>query len=153
MAGAATAGASASARFMLSQDGEMAADPPVPRVVKAADTQTLLALEDTAASLGLGQRVLLAWLDENVAPTGLHYLWPGFWHRLSHRPEVSPRLRCELLLHLRGGEQVRSLLDIMPADFEPLPTVASRSEVLRVHHRMDSARSVREWTEEQAREA
>jgi hypothetical protein len=138
---------------MVSQDGEMAADPPVPRVVKAADTQALLALEDTAAILGLSQRLLPAWLEENVAATGLHYLWPGLWHRLSHRPEVSPHLRCELLLQLRDGEQVLSLLDIMPADFQPLVTVASRSEVLQVRHRMDSARSVREWTEEQAGEA
>jgi len=126
----------------------MAADPPVPRLVKAADTKALLALEDKAASLGLSQRLLPAWLGENVAPAARHYLWPGIWHRLSHRPEVSPHLRCELLLQLRGGEQVLSLLDIMPADFEPLLTVASRSEVLRVRHRMDLARSVREWTEE-----
>jgi hypothetical protein len=131
----------------------MAADPPVPRVVKAADTQALLALEQKAWSLDLSQRLPPAWLDENVAPTGLHYLWPGLWHRLSHRPEVSPHLRCELLLQLRGGEPVRSLLDIMPADFEPLLTVASRSEMLRVRHGMDMARSVTEWTEEHVSEA
>jgi hypothetical protein len=138
---------------MLSQDGEMTADPPVPRVVKAADTQALLALEDAAANLGLSQRLLPAWLEENLAPAGLHYLWPGLWHRLSHRPEVSPHLRCELLLQLRGGEQVLSLLDIMPADFEPLLAVASRSEALRVRDKMDSARSVSEWTEKHAGKA
>jgi hypothetical protein len=32
--------------FVQSEDGEMAADPPVPRLVKAADTRVLLALED-----------------------------------------------------------------------------------------------------------
>jgi len=131
----------------------MAADPPVPRVVKAADTRALLALEDTAEVLGLNQRLLPSWLDANVAPTGLHYLWAGIWHRLSHRPEVSPHLRCELLLQLRGGDQVLSLLDVMPADFEALPTVASRSEVLQVRHLMDSARSVREWAEAHTGEA
>lgn len=131
----------------------MSADQPVPRVVKAADTTALLALEHKAWSLDLNQRLLPAWLDENVAPTGMHYLWPGLWHRLSHRPEVSPHLRCELLLQLRDGEQVLSLLDIMPADYGPLLTVASRSEVLRVRHTMDMARSVREWTEEHVGEA
>lgn len=75
-----------------------------------------------SASPGLSQRLLPAWLEENVAATGLHYLWPGLWHRLSHRPEVSLHLRCELLLQLRDGEQVRSLLDILPGDFEPLVT-------------------------------
>jgi len=125
----------------------------MPRVVKAADTKALLALEDRATSLDLNQRLLPAWLDENVAPAGRHNLWPGLWYRLSHGPEVSPHLRCELLLQLRGGEQVLSLPDIMPADFEALLTVASRSEVLRVRQRMDLARSVREWTEEQVGEA
>ena len=48
----------------------MAAEPPVPRVVKAADTRALLALEHTAEVLGLNQRLLPSWLDANVAPTG-----------------------------------------------------------------------------------
>ena len=123
----------------------MAADPPVPLIVKTADTPALLALEDTAASLGLNQRLLPAWLDENVAPAGRHYLWPAIWHRLSHRPEISPHLRCELLLQLRDGEQVLSLLDIMPADLESLASVTSHAEVARVRQGMDSARSVRDW--------
>lgn len=128
----------------------MAADPPVPRVVKNADTPTLMALEGKAASLGLNQRLVPGWLAENIAQAGRHYLWPGIWHRLSHRPEISPHLRCELLLQLRDGEQVLSLLDIVPADFEPLPTVISRAEVLRVRQAMDSSRSVREWDQDHA---
>jgi hypothetical protein len=125
----------------------------VPRVLKAADTAALLALEDTAASLGLNQRLPPAWLHENVAPAGRHCLWPGIWHRLSHRPEVSPHLRCELLLQLRAGEQVLSLLDIMPADFAPLQEVTRRAEVVRVRRGMDSARSVGEWNQEHAERA
>jgi hypothetical protein len=131
----------------------MPADPPVPRVVKVADTPALLALEHKAASLGLSQRLLPGWLAEHVAPAGRHFLWPALWHRLSHRPEISQHLRCELFLQLRDGEQVRSLLDVMPADFEPLLPVTSRAEALRVHQAMDSARSVREWDEEHAERA
>lgn len=92
----------------------MACDGPVPRVVKAAGTAALPALEEKAARLGLSQRLPLEWLAENIAPAGRHYLWPGILHRLSHRPEVSPHLRCELLLQVRDGEQVLSLLDVMP---------------------------------------
>src|SRR5262249_27308515 len=42
------------------------------------------------------------WLAENVDPAGSHYLRAVLWHRLAHRPEVSPHLRCELLQLLDG---------------------------------------------------
>ncbi len=131
----------------------MACDPPVPRVVKAADTPALLALEDKAARLGLNQRLPSDWLAENIAQAGRHYLWPGIWHRFSHRLEVSPHLRCELLLQLLEGEQVLSLLDIMPADLESLASVTSRAEVVRVRRGMDAASSVRKWDQERAGQA
>lgn len=122
-------------------------DLPVPRQVKVVDSETLLALETRAWTLELNQRVVLGWLTENIDPAGGHYLWPGMWHRFSHRPEVSPHLRCELLLRLRDGEQVVSLLDVMPGDFEPLPAVRYRSEGMAVRELLDSARTVRERIE------
>lgn len=54
------------------------------------------------------------------------------------------------LHRLREGEQVLSLLDIMPADLESLASVTSRAEVARVRRGMDSATSVREWDQERA---
>ncbi|MGW4983797.1 hypothetical protein [Streptomyces mirabilis] len=125
----------------------MSEDLPLPRQVKVVDTKTLLALEASAGTLELNQRLMLKWLTENVNPAGGHYLWPALWHRYSHRPEVSPHLRCELLLRLLDGEQVVSLLDVMPDDFETLPAVRSRSEGMEVRELLDSARTVRERIE------
>jgi hypothetical protein len=120
---------------------------PVPRVVKVTDTAGLLALEDTAVALGLVQRLSAQWLAENVAPGGRHYLWPGLWHRLSHRADISPHLRCELLLELRDEQEALSLLDIMPHDFAALPSVTSRDELSQVRQLMDSAVLVSELSE------
>jgi hypothetical protein len=64
----------------------------------------------------------------NAAPVGTHYLRPTLWHGLSHRPDVPSHLRCELLIVLCAGESVRSLLDVLPGDFTPLPRVTSRDE-------------------------
>jgi hypothetical protein len=125
----------------------MQPEQPLPHVVKVADTPGLLALADRAAALDLSQRLVAKWLAENLAPAGTHYLWPALWHSLSHRPEVSPHLRCELLLELRNEQHALSLLDIMPNDFEPLPSVASRAEASRVRQLMDSAGPFRERSE------
>jgi len=116
--------------------------------VKATDSPTLLGLEENAFGLGLSQRLLPDWLAENIDHSGSHYLRAALWHRLSHRPEVSPHLRCELLLQLRDGEQVLSLLDVMPQDFEVLQPVSDRHLLLAVHRLMATARPVREWDEE-----
>src|SRR4051794_2584780 len=96
----------------------MPADSPLPRQVKVVDSSTLLGLERKAAVLRLSQRLLPAWLSSRLEPSGSHYLWPAIWHRLGHRPEISPHLRCELLLLLRDGEQVLGLLDVLLPDFE-----------------------------------
>jgi hypothetical protein len=118
----------------------------LPHVVKVTDTPGLLALEDKAAALDLSQRLVAEWLAERLAPAGKHYLWPALWHRLSHRPEVSPHLRCELLFELRNRQYALSLLDVMPQDFEPIPSVGSRSELIRVRQLMESATPVGEWS-------
>ncbi len=127
----------------------MANDPPVPRQAKIIDSASLLELEEKAAELGLNQRLPRSWLDEHLAPSGRHYLRAALWHRLYHRPEVPPHLRCELILELRDSEQVRSLLDVVPAEYERLPSVPSRSEYLQMTRQMNHARSVREWEEQE----
>ncbi|MBT2511579.1 hypothetical protein J7I98_38520 [Streptomyces sp. ISL-98] len=118
---------------------------PLPRELKAIDSASLFRLEKRACDLGLSQRLEPAWVQAHAAPDGTHYLWPALWHSLSHRPDVPRQLRCELLITLRAGERVVSLLDVLPDDFTPLPRVTSREEGMQVSQLLDRAPSVREW--------
>ncbi|MET9484811.1 hypothetical protein [Streptomyces sp. NPDC006638] len=120
-------------------------DQPLPREPKAVDSALLLRLEERACDLGLSQRLDPVWVQANTAPDGTHYLWPTLWHSLSHRPDVPRQLRCELLITLRAGDRVRSLLDVLPDDFTPLPKVTSREEDIQVSQLFNRAPSVREW--------
>ncbi|GAB7106625.1 hypothetical protein JCM4814A_49390 [Streptomyces phaeofaciens JCM 4814] len=123
----------------------MNSDQPVPRELKVLDTASLLEVEERACRLGLRQRLDPAWLRTNAAPEGTHHVWPVLWHNLSHRPDVPRQLRCELLISLRTGERVRSLLDVLPDDFTALPKATSRDEGIRAGRLLDDARTVREW--------
>ncbi|MFJ4126322.1 hypothetical protein ACIP3U_34000 [[Kitasatospora] papulosa] len=123
----------------------MDSEQPLPRELKAIDSASLFRLEERACDLGLSQRLDPAWVRANAAPDGTHYLWPALWHTLSHRPDVSRHLRWELLITLRTGDLVLSLLDVIPDDFAPLPKVTSREEGMQVRRLLDRAPSVREW--------
>ncbi|MEV6353055.1 hypothetical protein [Streptomyces hydrogenans] len=118
---------------------------PLPREVKVIDSAALFRLEERADDLGLSQRLDPAWVRANAAPDGTHYLWPVLWHSLSHRPDVPCHVRWELLITLRTGDRILSLLDVIPEDFTPLPKVISRDEGMRVRRLLDRAPSVREW--------
>lgn len=120
-------------------------DRPLPRELKAVDSSSLFRLEERACDLGLSQRLEPAWVRANAAPDGTHYLWPALWHSLSHRPDIPGHLRCELLITVRAGERVRSLLDVLPDAFTPLPRVTSREEGMQVSQLLERAPSVREW--------
>ncbi|MFJ4428955.1 hypothetical protein [Streptomyces bobili] len=117
----------------------------LPREVKVISSASLFRLEERAGDLGLSQRLDPAWVRANAAPDGTHYLWPALWHSLSHRPDVPRHVRWELLITLRTGDRVLSLLDVIPDDFTPLPKVTSRDEGMQVRGVFDSAPSVREW--------
>jgi len=121
--------------------------PPVPQDAKVFDSVSLVAVETRAADLDLNQGLPHAWLDRHLAPAGNHYLRPGLWHSFSHRPDVPLHLRCELLIELADGEQVLSLLDVLPEDYDRLPSVRARAEYLAVAAKMSEARSVKEWSE------
>ncbi|GAA2544349.1 hypothetical protein ABWI13_16850 [Streptomyces koyangensis] len=123
----------------------MNADQPLPRELKTVDSATLFRLEQRARDLGLSQRLDVTWVRANAQPGGTHHLWPAFWHELSHRQDIPRQLRCELLITLGPGVHVRSLLDVLPADFTPLPRVTTREEGLCVARLADRAPSVREW--------
>ncbi|MBT2430398.1 hypothetical protein J7F02_33640 [Streptomyces sp. ISL-112] len=118
---------------------------PLPRELKAVDSASLFRLEERACDLGLSQRLDPAWVRANAAPDGTHYLWPALWHTLSHRPDVPRHVRWELLITLRTGDRVLSLLDVIPDDFAPLPKVTSRDEGMQVRRLLDRAPSVRGW--------
>ena len=120
-------------------------DQPLPRELKVVDSASLFRLEKRAWDLRLSWRLDPAWVHVNAAPDGTHYLWPTLWHSLSHRPDVPRQLRCELLITLRAGDRVMSLLDVLPDDFTPLSRVLSREEGMRVGQFIDRAPSVREW--------
>ncbi|MFB6839927.1 hypothetical protein [Streptomyces sp. NPDC056361] len=123
----------------------MHADQPVPREVKVIDSASLVRLEQRAYELSLNQRLDPGWVRANVAPDGAHYLWPAVWNSLPHRPDVPRQVRCELLITLRAGDRVMSLLDVLPDDFTPLPRLTSRQKGMEVSQLLDSVPSVREW--------
>ncbi|MET9542806.1 hypothetical protein ABZY16_35810 [Streptomyces sp. NPDC006553] len=123
-------------------------DQPVPREVKRLDTASLLALEERALGLALNQRLDPVWVEAHAASDGRHYLWPALWNSLPHRPEVPRQLRCELLIALRDGQHVMSLLDVLPEDFAPLPRVTSRDEGMCVSRLLDDSPTVWQWLSE-----
>ncbi|MGW0448764.1 hypothetical protein ACWDWV_25690 [Streptosporangium sandarakinum] len=120
-------------------------DQALPRELKTADTPSLARLEEQALVLDLSRRLPPSWVAANAAADGTHYLWPALWNNLSHRPDLPSPLRCELLIALRTGERVVSLLDVLLDDFTSLPRVTSRDEGVEVRRLLDSALSVDEW--------
>ncbi|MET9777811.1 hypothetical protein ABZ023_26725 [Streptomyces sp. NPDC006367] len=125
----------------------MESDDPVPREVKVLDTASLAGLEQRAFELDLNQGLDPAWVRENAAPEGAHYLWPAVWQCGPRYPAVPRQLRCELLIELRARQYVMSLLDVLPDDFAPLPRVTSREEGMRVARLLDHSPTVGQWTQ------
>ncbi|WP_133916596.1 hypothetical protein [Streptomyces sp. NBC_00582] len=119
----------------------------LPRTIRAVDTDQLLRLEEEAARWGFSQRLPADWLREHAQVAASHYLFPVMEHWLSHRPEVSPQWRCELLLTVRTGEEVSSLLDVRPASFQELAETLDATAKTDIAVRMKRALSLWEWTE------
>ncbi|RIV30260.1 hypothetical protein [Micromonospora radicis] len=109
----------------------------VPRTVKAVDTAELVRLDAEAIECGLNRNHGAGWLVEFADPDAVHYLWPALVHRAGHRPEVSPHWRCMLLLKLRDGQQVFSLLDVLPTSFEALPETLDRATKTEIARRLE----------------
>lgn len=109
----------------------------LPRTVKAVDTSELIRLDAEAIECGLNRNHGAGWLVEFADPAAVHYLWPVLVHRAGHRPESSPHWRCMLLLTVRDGQQVFSLLDVLPASFEDLPETLDAAMKTEVAHRLN----------------
>ncbi|MDX3520584.1 hypothetical protein [Streptomyces scabiei] len=119
----------------------------LPRTIRAIDTERLLQLEEETARAGFSQRLPVDWLREHTEAAAVHHLFPVMEHRLPHRPEVSPAWRCQLLLTVRTGEEVLSLLDVLPATFRALEETLDAAAKTDIASRMESAPAVREWIE------
>ncbi|MEU4440449.1 hypothetical protein [Micromonospora chalcea] len=100
---------------------------PVPRTVKAVDTATLIQLDTQAIEYGFSRNHGRGWLAKHAAPLALHYLHPFLLHRAGRRPELDPHWRCMLLLTVRDGQEIFSLLDVWPASFDRLPETLDRA--------------------------
>ncbi|MEG3632580.1 hypothetical protein [Micromonospora palythoicola] len=109
----------------------------VPRTVKAVDTPELIRLDAEAITCGLNRNHGAGWLVEFADLAAVHYLRPVLVHRAAHRPEFSPHWRCLLLLTVRDGQQVVSLLDVLPTSFKQLPETLDAATKTEAAHRME----------------
>jgi hypothetical protein len=119
----------------------------LPATVIRVDTITVLDLEGEADEHDLSQRLSREWLASRISGNGPHYLRPSLVHQLSHRPDANPQWRCEVLITMRDGEQVLSILDVLPQSFERLSDDLSPSEKRTIAKHMNSGkvRAVKEW--------
>ncbi|MBB2914820.1 hypothetical protein FHS43_006132 [Streptosporangium becharense] len=123
----------------------------IPRTVKAVSTAQLIYLDEEARACELNRQHGAGWLAEHADPEATHYLWPALVHRLNHRPEHSPHWRCMLLLTLRDGQEVFSMLDVLPAAFDRLAESLDRETKTRIARRLlGSMQTVAEWSERNA---
>lgn len=109
----------------------------VPRTVKVVGTSELIRLDAEAIGCGLNRNHGAGWLEKFADPEAVHYLWPVLVHRAGHRPEVSPHWRCMLLLTVRDGQQLFSLLDVLPASFAALPDTLDPATKTEIAHRLE----------------
>ncbi|MDT0321425.1 hypothetical protein [Streptomyces millisiae] len=81
------------------------------------NSETLIALH------AQGER--RAWLRAHLAPDALHYLYPAPapW---SWPARGTERWECRILVRMRDGELVRTMLTIRPEDFMALPSSVPR---------------------------
>ncbi|MFD1938750.1 hypothetical protein ACFSKW_45540 [Nonomuraea mangrovi] len=112
-------------------------------VLKALDTDAVCALYEKAGRprLGLGKGV--PWLRTHLAPDGVHYLVPDpasyYWPGNSDGRGGKIRWwQCTALLRMYDGEQVSSMLAVLPETFSALPSTLPRKEQLRLVHRARS---------------
>lgn len=121
----------------------------VPRTVKAIDTTQLIVLDEEARACGLNRNHGVGWLAAHADPMATHYLWPVLVHNLAHRPDFSPHWRCLVLLTVREGQEVCSLLDVLPASFDRLPETLDAVVKSKIAARLEhgSLMTQAEWAE------
>ena len=125
-------------------------NPALPRTVRAVDTCQLIDLAQEAARHGFSQRLPVDWLQAHLAAEATHYLFPTLVQRLTHRPEVPLQWRCQQLLTVSTGEQIRGLLDVLPDTFDKIPETLDTASKKDIANRIEHAVTVREWMERMA---
>jgi hypothetical protein len=108
-------------------------------VLKALDTDAVCALYDEAGRLRLGVGTGGPWLRAHLDPEGVHYLVPDpakyYWPGNPYGRGGKIRwLQCTALLRMYDGEQVSSLVAVLPETFRALPSSLPRREQLRLVH-------------------
>jgi hypothetical protein len=64
--------------------------------------------------------------------------------------EVPLQWRCQQLLTVRTGEQIRGLLDALPDTFDKIPETLDTASKKDIVSRIERAVTVREWVERMA---
>ncbi|WP_134130687.1 hypothetical protein [Kribbella pratensis] len=108
-------------------------------VLKALDTDAVCALHEEAGRLRLGLGKGGPWLRAHLDPDGVHYLvpdpadyyWPG---NPDGRGGEIRWWQCTALLRMYDGEQVSSMVSVLPETFTALPSTLPRREQLRLVH-------------------
>jgi hypothetical protein len=108
-------------------------------VLKALGTDAVCALHEEAGRLRLGLGKGGPWLRAHLDPDGVHYLvpdpanyyWPG---NPDGRGGEIRWWQCTALLRMYDGEQVSSMVAVLPETFTALPSTLPRSEQLRLVH-------------------
>ena len=117
--------------------------PPAARVLKAVDTREICALCEEAGRLRLGLGKGGPWLPAHLDPSGTHYLVPDpadyYWPNPAG--EIPIRWwQCRALLRMFDGQQVSSMVAVLPERFSALPDTVPRREQLRLVHRIRATR-------------
>jgi hypothetical protein len=108
-------------------------------VLKTLDTDAVCALYEEAGRLRLGLGEGEPWLRAHLDPDGVHYLvpdpanyyWPG---NPDGRGGKIRWWQCTALLQMYDGEQVSSMVAVLPETFRALPSPLPRREQLRLVH-------------------
>ncbi|MES9538349.1 hypothetical protein [Actinomadura sp. NPDC000600] len=108
-------------------------------VLKALDTDAVCAVFEEAGRLRLGLGGGGPWLRAHLDPEGVHYLvpdpanyyWPG--NRDGREGEIR-WWHCTALVRMLDGEQVTSMVAVLPETFTALPSTLPRRRQLRLVH-------------------
>ncbi|MFD4908325.1 hypothetical protein [Kitasatospora purpeofusca] len=105
------------------------------RILKALDSDAIFALHEEAGRLRLGLGGSSPWLQAHLDPGGPHYLLPDPAEYYWPNPEAGRSWwQCRLFLTMIDGEQVSSMLAVLPETFAALPSTVPRFRQRRLAH-------------------
>ena len=95
------------------------------RALKSIDTATVERLDALGRSETVDGAAAQLWLSAHLARDAEHFIFPDPYKH--HWPEPGrPTWECSLLLRMADGEQVRSMVRLLPDDFVALPSTLPR---------------------------